>query len=63
MRNELIEIRIINALESQEPKKPRVCELGGGIYYKCHWLTCNNDLHRYQNYCDKCGQRIGWEYL
>ena len=60
MRNELTEKRIVEALQKQEPMEPRRFELGGGIYYKCHWLICDNDLHRYMNYCDQCGQKIDW---
>lgn len=48
------------AFENAEPKKPTVHELGGGIYYTCHWIKCNNTVHRWQNYCDQCGQKIDW---
>ena len=54
------EEKIVYALEQQEPKPPRVFELGGGYYYKCFWLKCDNTVHEYQNYCDRCGQRIDW---
>ena len=59
--NEVIEQRIIDALEKQEGKPPRKMELGGGYYYKCYWLACNNDVTRWQNYCDQCGTRLIWD--
>ena len=55
-----IEDRIIRALEQQEPKPPRMYELGGGYYYRCYWMSCNATVSRWQNYCDQCGQRILW---
>jgi len=58
--NEEIEKRILEAMARQEPKEPRRFELGGGIYYKCFWSSCDEDLNRFMNYCPKCGQKIGW---
>ena len=49
-----------DALMNAVPQKPRVQELGGGIYYKCHWLSCNEDLSKWYEYCPKCGQKIDW---
>lgn len=58
--NAKTEERILEAMEKQGPKPPRRQELGGGIYYKCHWLNCNTDVNRFMNYCPGCGQRIDW---
>lgn len=51
----------IEAVYRAEPKPPTAHELGGGIYYTCFWLTCNETVYRWQNYCPKCGQKIDWE--
>lgn len=53
------------AISNYIPKEPRKYELGGGYYYNCTWLACNEPLKRYMAYCPKCGQRILWddEYL
>jgi len=48
------------ALLNYTPKKPRKQELGGDFYYKCHWISCNEDITKWFNYCPKCGQRIDW---
>ena len=61
MNNEKIEVRILDALRQQQPMPPVRHELGGGYYYTCYWLTCNNTVSRYQEYCDQCGQKILWE--
>ncbi len=61
MQNQVVEQRILEAMAKQEPKQPRVIELGGGYYYKCHWISCDNDIKRIDNYCSKCGQMILWE--
>ena len=53
--------QINNAIEKAIPKPPRVHELGGGIYYTCYWMICNESIHRWQRYCPMCGQRILWE--
>ena len=45
------------AMQNAIPQKPRRYELGGGYYYTCHWLKCGNTVNRWQNYCDKCGQK------
>ena len=60
MKNETIENRILLALQKQDAKEPRRMELGGGMYYKCPWLTCNTDINRFMNYCPGCGQKIDW---
>ena len=60
MKNMEIEARILEAMARQEPKTPRVNELGGGFYYKCHWITCDTDINRFMEYCPKCGQKIDW---
>ena len=49
-----------DALLNSIPQKPRTHELGGGIYYTCHWLKCDETLTKWYNYCPKCGQRIYW---
>lgn len=54
------EEKIVQALVQQTPLSPVTHELGGGIYYTCHWMKCGNTIHVYQNYCDQCGQRIDW---
>lgn len=51
------EAALLNAI----PKEPQVYELGGGYYFKCPWMSCNEDITRWHNYCPKCGQRIDWE--
>ena len=61
MLNRLTEERIIDALTKQDPKPPRVHELGGSYYYQCYWMSCNATITRWQNYCDQCGQKILWE--
>lgn len=60
MKNTAIEDRILEAMARQEPKEPRRIELGGGLYYKCHWISCDEDINRFMNYCPGCGQRIDW---
>ena len=59
-KNEAIEQRIIDALNKQEPMMPRKFELGGGYYYKCYWVACDETLYRWMNYCPKCGNKISW---
>ena len=49
------------AIDNAIPRKPTAHELGGGIYYTCHWLKCGNTVHRYDRYCSACGQRILWD--
>ena len=61
INNIKIEQRIIDAMKKQEPLPPIKYELGGDYYYRCYWIACNNTVKRYQDYCDKCGQRIKWE--
>ena len=58
--NKVIEQRIVDALEKQEHLYPRAHELGGGIYYTCYWLACNETVYRWMNYCPKCGQKLLW---
>lgn len=58
--NEQTEDRILKAMARQEPKEPRRIELGGGYYYKCYFISCDNDISRMDNYCSRCGQRILW---
>lgn len=61
MKNEKIEQKITELLIRDEPKEPEKVELGGGIYYRCPWLSCGEDINRFMNFCPKCGQRIGWD--
>lgn len=42
------------------PQKPLKVELGGGIYYKCKWLSCGETLHRWDRYCPGCGNKLDW---
>lgn len=56
-----MEITVLEAIENAKPKPPRVHELGGGLYYTCYRITCNESLHRWQRFCPMCGQRILWE--
>lgn len=49
------------AIENSIPRKPIVHELGGGYYYTCPWIMCNNTVHRYDRYCSQCGQRLRFE--
>lgn len=60
MKNEIMEERIINALQKQEALPPVRHELGGGFYYKCHWLACDRDINTSMDYCPGCGQKIQW---
>ena len=53
----------IAAIYNAVPQVPQVIELGGGFYFRCHWLKCNNTVTRHQNFCDQCGQKIDWEGL
>lgn len=52
---------IEGAIQNATPKKPIRIELGGGYYYKCHWLKCNTDLHKWFRFCPGCGQKIEWD--
>ena len=58
--NKETEEKIVEALLKQDAMEPQRIELGGGVYYRCHWLACHADVHRYQNYCEQCGQKIDW---
>ena len=51
----------IKAIQNAKPQKPQVVELCGGYYYKCHWISCNEDLKKWYNYCPNCGNRIDWK--
>ena len=50
----------IRALENAIPREPQIYELGGDIYYKCHWVKCGETLHKWMRYCPRCGNRIDW---
>ena len=60
LKNQVTEERIIDALQKQEAMPPIRHELGGGIYYTCHWLSCSATVNKWQNYCEQCGQKILW---
>ena len=60
MKNEKLTKEQVEAIERATPKPPRVFELGGGYYYKCFWISCNEDLTKWFNYCPHCGQKIDW---
>ena len=49
------------AYQNTIPQPPTAHELGGDIYYTCHWMACNEQLRRYWRYCPCCGQKIDWE--
>lgn len=59
--NEVIEQKIVDALEKEYGRPPRKIELGGGFYYKCFWVSCNEDINKFYEYCPKCGTRIIWD--
>ncbi len=50
-----------DALQNAIPQEPTKHELGGGYYYTCHWLSCNEQLRRWWRYCPVCGQKIRWK--
>ena len=50
-----------DALMNAVPRKPRKVELGGGYYYSCPWVSCNENITKWYNYCPKCGQKLDWE--
>lgn len=49
------------AIENAIPRKPIKHELGGGYYYTCPWIMCNNTVHRFDRYCSQCGQRLRFD--
>lgn len=51
----------IRAIENAIPRKPIKHELGGGYYYTCPWIMCNNTVHRFDRYCSQCGQRLRFD--
>lgn len=55
------EEEIREALLKQEPKVANMTEVGGGYYYNCYWLACNEPVKSWMNYCPKCGQRLIFE--
>lgn len=55
------EEKIVDALQKQQPLPPVAHELGGGIYYTCHWMKCNETVYRWMNHCPACGQKIDWQ--
>ena len=62
LNNEMLtEAEVLIAIQNAMPQKPTRHELGGGYYFTCHWIKCNNTIHRWQEYCDQCGQKIDWE--
>lgn len=52
---------IHKALSKQEALPAHRIELGGGYYYKCHWIACNESVSSWMNYCPNCGQRLTFE--
>lgn len=38
------------------PKKVVKEELGGDIYYRCPWVSCNKIVRSDMNFCPQCGQ-------
>ena len=49
------------AIQNAIPQKPIRVELGGGYYYRCHWLKCDNTVHPWERYCSQCGQRLTFD--
>ena len=49
------------AIENSIPRKPIIHELGGGYYYTCPWMKCNNTVHPWDRYCSQCGQRLRFD--
>lgn len=49
------------AIQNSIPRKPVKHELGGGYYYVCPWIRCNNTVHSWDRYCSQCGQRLRFE--
>lgn len=48
--------------EKDEKARPPIKhELGGGYYYTCYWLTCNETVYRYWRYCPYCGTKLLWD--
>ena len=60
-QNDLTRDEIQQAIFNATPQRPVKVELGGGIYYKCKWLSCGETLHRWDRYCPACGQKILWD--
>ena len=40
------------------PKKVIEEELGGGYFFRCPWLSCNEIVKSTWRFCPLCGQRI-----
>jgi len=51
----------LKAIQNAHPEPPVKQELGGGFYYKCHWIACGESLKRWWAYCPICGQKILWD--
>ena len=47
-------------MRNDDAKPPIKHELGGGYYYTCYWMTCNEELKRWYKWCPSCGQKIDW---
>lgn len=58
--NELTEEEKNVALTNAVGKPPRIYELGGDYYYRCYWISCDELLSKWYNYCPRCGQKIDW---
>ena len=61
MWNDLSDEEKLEAITKATPRTPREEELGGGFYYKCYWISCNEDLKKWYEYCPQCGQKIDWK--
>lgn len=55
-----MEDRILEALEKQIPKKPKVSHLGFDICPMCKSHEVRSTYGSRQDYCPYCGQRIDW---
>lgn len=62
-KNEKMERKLTELLTRDNAMEPQRIELGGGIYYRCPWVACNEDVNRFMNFCPGCGQRLDWRFI
>lgn len=62
-KNEKMERKLTELLTRDNAMEPQRIELGGGIYYRCPWMMCNEDVNRFMNFCPGCGQRLDWRFI
>ncbi len=51
---------ILNALEKQIPKKPKIIKHSGCRIYECPNCLRPQKISYFQCHCTKCGQAIDW---